>query len=137
MCYMTDFIMTDNTSNPDTTTLEQFSAAVTQPDHPYHLLAKELLHAFYQAAAGKGKERHAFVNGIGLRPFTEQPIFKLAQELGADAGIGGLLFQALKKTTESKGLSGTRAAHERHGAIVYLCAANIFDRRGHLACSGD
>ena len=38
---------------------EKMYSAAEDADHPYHLLATTLLRAFEQAAAGKGKERHA------------------------------------------------------------------------------
>lgn len=109
--------------------LQDLVDAVRDGDHPYHLLAVELLGAFSQAAHGKGKERHAWVDGPGNLPFTQQPIFRISGMLGSQAGPGGLLFQAMKKTQESLKLSVEHAKAERRGAMVYLCAANIFEDR--------
>lgn len=87
----------------------------------YEKLKQVLEHAYLQAAAGKGAERHA--NG---KPFTEQPIFAIA----ASHGLGFLSGQASKKAMEAHvtllELKGKEAAYaEVLGAIVYLVALAI------------
>ena len=87
----------------------------------YEPLEKVLREALEQAAAGKGKERHASDG----RAFTDQPIMTIAR----DVGIGFLTGQAIKKAIESRGLYTSRgrsaARNELLGAIVYLAAAVI------------
>lgn len=82
--------------------------------------------ALRQAAAGKGKERHATVE-----PFHEQPICVGGREFG----FGALLYQAWKKTRETARLylmdhGEERALAEIYGAINYLAAAAIIIKEG-------
>lgn len=82
----------------------------------YESLARVLSLAFYQAAYGKGKQRHA--QG---EPFDEQ-----VMQIGADKfGAGALLFQAFKKSEESQRLPRDAAINELLGAINYLAGAVI------------
>lgn len=79
--------------------------------------------AFEQAAAGKGKERHA--NG---QRFTDQPIMTI----GRRRGIGFPLGQVEKKTDEAHGMF-SRGEHDKAeaellGAINYLAAAILLIR---------
>lgn len=84
----------------------------------------EKLHAVFQlaidqAAHGKGKERHA-----SGEPFHEQPICYMTRQVG----IGGPLYQAMKKTREAYRLFSMRptaAKFEILGAMNYLAAAVI------------
>jgi len=71
-----------------------------------------------QVVRGKGRERHA--RG---RDFIDQPIMVLPRLLGGDVGLGGLIFQALKKTEEAVGLPHDRRLAELRGAVIYLLAA--------------
>lgn len=82
----------------------------------YETLAAVLQRAYDQAAKGKGKERHA--NG---EPFDEQ----VMQDGAKRFGVGGLLFQAYKKSEESQRLPQDRAIVELLGAINYLAGAVI------------
>lgn len=88
-------------------------------DNPqYAGLQRALAAAYNQAAAGKGKERHA--NG---KDFDRQPIM----EIGRMVGPGYQLGQAMKKAQESTGMlyrgEPERAQAELLGAINYLAAA--------------
>ena len=83
----------------------------------YHTLANVLQMAYYQAARGKGVERHAAVG----EPFHHQ----VMQVGAAKFGIGALLFQAFKKSEESQRLEHDRAVNELLGAINYLAGAVI------------
>lgn len=88
------------------------------PDSPeYESLAKVLRRAYNQAARGKGKERHADGNA-----FDEQPMTTINAMLGS---VDGFLYQAIKKTVESKRLPKDRAVAELLGAINYLAGAVI------------
>lgn len=87
----------------------------------YEQLADVLRRAFDQAARGKGKDRHA----IDL-PFHEQPMQTISGLVG---NSDGLLYQAMKKTQESKRLPLAHSVAERLGAIVYLAGSIIFDER--------
>ncbi|MBH9826967.1 hypothetical protein, partial [Vibrio vulnificus] len=78
----------------------------------YELLADVLHRAYEQAACGKGRERHA-----DFRPFHMQPMQTASELIGS---ADGLLFQAIKKTQESRRLPLDRSVAERLGAIVYL-----------------
>lgn len=82
----------------------------------YSELWRVLVLAGQQAAAGKGKERHAHA-GV---PFEEQDIVMIGKALGSNHFELG---QALKKTRESARLSPARAIRELLGAINYLAAA--------------
>lgn len=96
----------------------------TLQEDGYDDLAAVLAAAFYQAARGKGKERHA--NAL---PFNQQPM----QQIARRRGIGFILGQADKKSEEAQGMleRGSVAAfeHEILGAIVYLAGAVIFARQ--------
>lgn len=83
----------------------------------YESLARVLARAFDQAAAGKGKERHA--NAL---PFDQQPM----QTIAAAHGVGFLTGQAAKKSQEALGLPHDRKVAELLGAINYLAGAVIF-----------
>lgn len=82
----------------------------------YEPLAEVLARAFWQAAKGKGAERHSTGE-----PFVEQVIIQGARRFGT----GALLFQAFKKSEESQRLPKERAVAELLGAINYLAAAII------------
>lgn len=83
----------------------------------YETLAGVLRQAYAQAADGKGKERHADGNA-----FDEQPMTTINAMLGS---VDGFLYQAIKKTVESKRLPKDRAVAELLGAINYLAGAVI------------
>jgi hypothetical protein len=83
----------------------------------YEKLARALIAAYDQAAAGKGKERHA-----NNQPFEDQPMSTINRALGS---IDGFLYQAHKKSLESKRLPLPRAQAELLGAINYLAGAYI------------
>lgn len=94
--------------------------ATAEMDAPgYERLADVLRRAFDQAARGKGKERHAIE-----RAFHDQPMQTASELIGS---ADGLLFQAIKKTQESRRLPLDRSVAERLGAIVYLAGSIIFD----------
>ncbi len=82
----------------------------------YETLAVVLERAFYQAARGKGAERHA-----QAMPFEDQPMQKLIDLYG----VGFALGQAGKKAQESQRLPHHRAVAELLGAINYLAGAII------------
>lgn len=85
----------------------------------YERLADVLRRAFDQAARGKGKERHAVDHA-----FHDQPMQTISELIGS---ADGLLYQAIKKTQESRRLPLERSVAERLGAIVYLAGSIIFD----------
>jgi hypothetical protein len=93
---------------------------MTNPVHDpdYAELTRALDAAIEQAAAGKGKERHA--NG---KPFDRQPIMEIARMVGPGYQIG----QAMKKGQEAMGMHARgetgRARAELLGAINYMAAA--------------
>lgn len=84
----------------------------------YDKLFDVLMQAFKQAAGGKGKERHARA-GVA---FEDQPMSTINKQLGS---IDGLIYQAHKKSLESKRLPDGRAQAELLGAINYLAGAVI------------
>lgn len=88
----------------------------------YESLALVLQRAFNQAAVGKGAERHA--QG---EPFDKQ----VMQDGARRFGVGGLLFQAFKKSEESQRLPHAAAIAELLGAINYLAGAVIAMERQH------
>lgn len=92
--------------------------ALMNENHPYHRLASVLVRAFLQAAQGKGKERHA----TGTTPFHEQPMSTICREQGS---VDGMLYQARKKSLESKRLPDGRNSAEVLGAINYLAGVVI------------
>ena len=86
----------------------------------YQPLKDVLKAAYAQAAAGKGRDRHA--NG---KPFLEQPIM----EIGRMVGMGYQTGQAMKKAQEAGGMvqrgQNDAARAELLGAINYLASAYI------------
>lgn len=84
----------------------------------YERLAAVLQAAYDQASAGKGKERHAS-NGVA---FEDQPMNSINRLLGS---YDGHIYQAVKKSVESKRLPKERAIAELLGAINYLAGAVI------------
>mgnify|MGYP000219497332 CR=1 FL=1 len=91
----------------------------------YDSLREVLNNAFNQASIGKGKERHATDE-----PFTQQPILTIARLLD-NHPAASLLFQAMKKITESGRLPTDRGIAELYGAIVYISAAILFLEEKH------
>lgn len=90
-----------------------------RPTYPgYGELERVLDDALRQAAAGKGKERHA--NDL---PFQEQKIMRISEGLNS---AEGLRYQVCKKTMESAGMDKAAAIREMHGAIVYAAATILF-----------
>jgi hypothetical protein len=94
------------------------AAAEIKLDDPYAKLADVLSRALKQASEGKGKERHAN-DGV---PFEEQPMSTICREQGS---VDGMLFQARKKSLESKRLPAGRDVAEVLGAINYLAGVVI------------
>lgn len=94
----------------------------------YEGLGRVLLLAYDQSARGKGKERHA--RGCS---FAQQPITIIPELLGSHAGLGGLIYQVMKKSQESVGMASngkTEAAKaELLGTIVYAAAAYLHIER--------
>ncbi len=84
----------------------------------YDDLWVQLYDAYKQCAEGKGRERHS--DG---RMWTEQPIFRIAEQHGS----GFLTGQAAKKLGEAQGMIRRgelgRARAELLGAIIYAAAA--------------
>ena len=80
-----------------------------------------------QMTRGKGRERHQ--RG---RDFVDQPILVIPALLGGDIGLGGLLYQAMKKVEEASGLPHERRIAELRGAVIYTLAAII-----HVQRAGD
>ena len=91
----------------------------------YAALSRSLSAAYNQAAAGKGKERHA--NG---KAFDRQPIMEIARMVGPGYQLG----QAMKKAQEASGMLSRnepdRAQAELLGAINYLAAAWLLIEEG-------
>lgn len=88
----------------------------------YESLAGVLREAYAQAAAGKGRERHA--NNL---PFNEQTIMESTRAHGVGFAAG----QAEKKARESRRMDTDPAVRELLGAIVYLAAAVLGRRAGY------
>lgn len=84
----------------------------------YDGLADVLQRAYYQAASGKGAERHAQFG----EPFEAQ----MMQDMAKRFGVGSLMAQAFKKSEESQRLPPGRDVAELLGAINYLAGAVIF-----------
>ena len=84
-------------------------------DCDYKELEEIFYKAYEQSAKGKGKERHA-TEGV---PWVEQPIIKNTFK----TGVGGPIFQVLKKAEEGLRLPPNMAIEEYLGAINYLAAA--------------
>lgn len=92
------------------TTLEELD-----PDDNYNDLMEVLISAWTQAAAGKGKERHA--NNL---PFSQQPILAITR---LERNTGGLQYQIVKKVQEAVRLpTYERMRAELYGAINYTAA---------------
>lgn len=95
------------------------SADVT-PQH-YTDLRAVLDAAYEQSAHGKGLERH----GSGGKPWTEQPIFTIAGQVGDGFNAG----QAIKKIQEAQQMAArgehSKAMHEVLGAIVYAASLHV------------
>lgn len=86
----------------------------------YEQLESILNEALEQAAAGKGKERHA-----NERAFEDQPMQLISKLLDDNHGLA---FQAIKKVQESLRLPDDRAIRELLGAINYIAGMIIFLR---------
>ena len=86
----------------------------------YEQLESILNEALEQAAAGKGKERHA-----NERAFEDQPMQLISKLLDDNHGLA---FQAIKKVQESLRLPDDRAIRELLGAINYIAGMVIFLR---------
>ena len=86
----------------------------------YESLREVLDAAYAQSAYGKGRERHA-----NDRPFDKQPVLEMARMVG----VGGPVFQAMKKAQEAVGMANRgeidKAIHELLGTIVYAAAAVV------------
>lgn len=91
----------------------------------YRDLAGVLEAAYNQAAYGKGAERHANDD-----PWTEQPIFKIADQVGDGFNAG----QVIKKVQEAQQMASrgeyTKAQHEVLGAIVYAASLHVIWGKG-------
>lgn len=85
---------------------------------PYAKLRTVLDHAYHQASAGKGKDRHVKADG---QRFEDQPICTLQRLYGRGYAFG----QAGKKMEESERLPYEQARAELLGGIVYLSAAVV------------
>lgn len=86
----------------------------------YGQLEAILNEALEQAAAGKGKERHA-----NERSFEDQPMQLISHLLNDHHGLA---FQAIKKIQEALRLPEDRAERELLGAINYIAGMIIFQR---------
>jgi len=82
---------------------------------PYESLKKVLAMAVDQAANGKGKERHVFVED---QPFEQQDICEYVRVFGHGFTRG----QAAKKIKESVKMNSQAAIRELLGAINYIAA---------------
>lgn len=83
----------------------------------YEALELVLDAALDQAAAGKGKERHA-----QNKPFDEQPMQLISDLLDSNAGMA---FQAAKKIQEAMRMPFAQAERELLGAINYTAGIII------------
>lgn len=105
----------------------KLGTAVPASDPNYYRLAEQLQAAYYQAADGKGKERHAGKNAEGqvIQPFHEQRIVMNAKVHGMGSPCG----QVTKKIAEGCDMvrrgEGQRGLVEFHGAINYIAALCI------------
>lgn len=90
----------------------------------YDALRRALAAAYRQAAAGKGRERHAST-AVGVVPWDRQPILENARQVGP----GGPAMQVMKKAGESVGMAQRgelgKAKAEALGAIVYAAALYV------------
>jgi len=82
------------------------------------------LETLRQVTRGKGRERHQ--RG---RDFVDQPILVIPALLGGEVGLGGLLYQAMKKCEESVKMSVERRIAELRGAVIYTLAAIMHEER--------
>lgn len=91
------------------------------PNPHYKALRAVLDAAYEQSAHGKGLERH----GSGGKPWTEQPIFTIAGQVGDGFNAG----QAIKKIQEAQQMAArgehSKAMHEVLGAIVYAASLHV------------
>lgn len=91
------------------------------PDPHYKVLRAVLDAAYEQSAHGKGAERHA----SGGKPWTEQPIFTIAGQVGDGFNAG----QAIKKIQEAQQMAArgehSKAMHEVLGVIVYAASLHV------------
>lgn len=101
-------------------------AAVVLDAPEYDGLARVFARAFNQASNGKGMERHG---GAGV-PFENQPMTVINAMLGS---TDGFIYQAIKKSVESKRLPSQRAVAELLGAINYLAGAVLALERSQHA----
>lgn len=111
--------------------VEDFCAAYKDRKHPYHALAEVFLTAYWQAAYGKGKTRHA--NDL---PFTQQRMQTIARGQGS---ADGLIFQVCKKAQESQNpiLDHNARLQELYGAINYAAGAVVYEKRAFSTMTGD
>lgn len=102
---------------------ECLDLAITQSNDTldYSRLVSTTIECLRQATAGKGRERHARGRG-----FDEQPIIVIPTLLGGRLGLGGLLYQAIKKIEEATGMEQPRMIAELRGAVVYTLAAIMY-----------
>lgn len=100
------------------TTTEDVAIHEVRVPAGYGKLFRVLMAALDQAAAGKGKERHAS-DGVA---FEGQPMSSINRTLNS---VDGFLYQAAKKAQESRRLPSGRAQAELYGAINYLAGAAI------------
>lgn len=99
------------TQNPN----DKIGLQFADPGHP---LMRAFDDAVRQATKGKG-ERH----GGDKTPFFEQPWYATAKR----TGVGGLMFQAIKKAGEACDKDDIEAFHrELLGAMVYLGMAYLY-----------
>lgn len=98
---------------------EEFYLGGTVLNPKYLSLHSELMDSYRQSSEGKGRERHA-----NDEPFEQQKILVIQRWIG-NSPVGGLIFQAAKKTIEASRLEPEAAIHELSGATVYLQAAKI------------
>jgi hypothetical protein len=82
----------------------------------YDDLFDVLARAALQAAAGKGRERHA-----QDLPFADQPMQQLIRLYGPGFALG----QAAKKSQEAMRMTPERAVAELLGAIVYIAGVVV------------
>lgn len=82
------------------------------------------LETLRQVTRGKGRERHQ--RG---RDFVDQPILVIPALLGGEVGLGGLLYQAMKKCEESVKMPTDRRVAELRGAVIYTLAAIMHEGR--------
>lgn len=97
------------------------AASADRSSVDYQSLRAVLDAAYYQAAHGKGKERHA--KG---QPFHEQRMQSISHLIGTERGMA---FQVIKKLTEGMDLPDP-GAREREllGAINYLAGMVVYFR---------